>query len=86
MHTSDACSTRVLKKDTNCPWDTERKWKGRVVFQGNNVLTQHYELAVFTEMANQAATMEASACADACGSPPGNTVMQADAEQAYTQA
>ena len=43
----------------------ERKWKGRVVFQGNNVLTQDYELAVFTEMANQPATMEASACADA---------------------
>ena len=64
----------------------ERKWKGRVVFQGNNVLTQNYELAVFTEMANQPATMEASACADALGCMPGNAVMQADAEQAYTQA
>ena len=64
----------------------ERKWKGRVVFQGNNVLTQNYELAVFTEMANQPATMEASACADALGCMPGYAVMQADAEQAYTQA
>ena len=49
-------------------------------------MTQNYELAVFTEMANQPATMEASACADAFGCLPGNTVMQADAEQAYTQA
>ena len=37
-------------------------------------------------MANQPATMEASACADALGCLPRNTVMQAVAEQAYAQA
>ena len=56
------------------------------MFKGNNILTQHYELAVLTDMANQPATMEASACADVIRCLPGFAVMQADAEQAYTQA
>ena len=68
------------------PGHKERRWKGRVVLQGNIVLTQNYELAVSTEMANQPATTEASDCADAIGCLPGFAAMQADAEHAYTQA
>ena len=45
----------------------DRKWKGRVVFQGSAVLNQNFEIAVFSEMASQPATLESSACADAYG-------------------
>ena len=43
----------------------ERRWKGRVVFQGKTVINQNSEIAMFTEMASQPATLEASAAADA---------------------
>lgn len=44
--------------------EKNRKWKGRVVLQGDQVRTQNYEVAVFSDMASQPATLEASAAAD----------------------
>ena len=63
-----------------------RKYKGRVVFQGNTVLDQNFDFAMFQELASQPASMQASKMCDAYGCLPGHTHEQADATQAYTQA
>jgi len=60
--------------------------KGRVVFLGDRVKDQHGAAAVFEELASSPAGMEASKFCDAYGLIPGHAIMQADAEQAYTQA
>ena len=61
-------------------------YKGRAVFQGNNVRDKRGDWATFQELGSCPATMEAARCADAYGRFPGNAVQQSDAEQAYTQA
>ena len=53
--------------------DPIRKFKGRTVFQGNNVK-------------DEAANMEAGKALDAYGSMPGNRTSQGAGKQAYTQA
>ena len=63
-----------------------RKFKGRVVFQGNRVVNQNWEAAMFQDLGNAPATMDASRIADAMGCIPGNGIEIADAEQAYVQA
>ena len=63
----------------------DRKWKGRVVFGGNDVWTQNRDVAIFQDMASQPASMEASSCADCYGTMKGHIIMQADATQAYIQ-
>ncbi len=65
--------------------DPARKFKGRVVFQGNNVRDHNWEVALFQELSSCPATLEAAKAADVLGLSPGYTVEQADAEQAYTQ-
>ncbi len=65
--------------------DPRRKFKGRVVFQGNNVRDQNWNVAMFQELSSCPATMDAARAADCYGLAPGNTIQQADAEQAYTQ-
>ena len=65
--------------------DPRRKFKGRVVFQGNNVRDQNWEVAMFQELSSCPATMDAAKTADCYGVAHGNSVQQADAEQAYTQ-
>ena len=55
-------------------------YKGRAVFQGNNVR----DWAIFQELGSCPATMEAARCVDAYGLLPGHAVEQSDAEQAYT--
>ena len=60
--------------------------KGRVVFLGDRVKDQNGAAAVFEEFASSPAGMEASKFSDAYGLIPGNSIMQADADQAYTQA
>ena len=45
----------------------DRKYKGRVVFGGNDVWTQNRDVAIFQELASQPATLEASCAADAYG-------------------
>ena len=66
--------------------DKGRKFKGRVVFQGNRVKDENWDVAMFSDLSSSPASMEAGKAADAVGLFPGNTVEQADAEQAYTQA
>ena len=63
-----------------------RKFKGRVVFQGNRVVNQFWEQAQFEDMGSAPATLEASRAADAYGCFEGNDIEAADAEQAYIQA
>jgi hypothetical protein len=63
-----------------------RKFKGRVVFQGNRVVNLFWEQAQFEDMGSAPATLEASRAADAYGCFEGNDVQAADAEQAYIQA
>ena len=68
------------------PNDPRRKFKGRVVFQGNHVRDQSWDYTVFQELLSCPATMEASRSCGAFGTMPGHDAMQADAEQAYIQA
>ena len=65
--------------------DPARKFKGRVVFQGNNVRDQNWEVAMFQDLSSCPATMEAGKACDFYGSLPGHVIQQSDAEQAYTQ-
>ena len=63
--------------------DPLRKFKGRVVFQGNRVVNQSWENALFMDLGSSPATMEGSRAADLYGCAPGHGCMQADAPQAY---
>ena len=65
--------------------DPARKFKGRVVFQGNNVRDQNWEVAMFQDLSSCPATMEAGKACDFYGSLAGHVIQQSDAEQAYTQ-
>ena len=62
-----------------------RKWKGRVVFQGNNITDQSSDLAVIQDMASSSALMSAGKLIDTVATTPGHAGMQCDAQQAYTQ-
>ena len=64
----------------------DRKMKGRIVFQGNNVKDSNGNYAIFAELSSCPVAMEASKICDFYGSIDGNTVEQADARQAYVQA
>ena len=66
--------------------DPRRKFKGRTVFQGNNVHDENWDHALFAEMGSSPASMEAAKVLDAYGSQPGFSKQQADAVQAYVQA
>ena len=68
------------------PEHPSRKFKGRVVFQGNRVVNQNWEAAVFQDLGSAPATMDASRAADCFGASPGYCTEIADAEQAYIQA
>ena len=65
--------------------DPGRKWKGRFVFQGNEVKDEFNQNAIFNELSSSPATLEASKAVDAYGLIDGNTSSQCDAEQAYVQ-
>ena len=62
-----------------------RKFKGRTVFQGNNVQDENSNTALFSELGSSTASMEAGKVLDAYGSQPGFACEQADGKQAYTQ-
>ena len=66
--------------------DPMRKFKGRTVFQGNNVKDEAADVALFAEFGSSPANMEAGKALDAYGSMPGNRTSQGDGKQAYTQA
>ena len=66
--------------------DANKKYNGRVVFQGNDVKDENYDNALFAELGSSPATMQAGKMTDAIGLLDGNEVQISDAEQAYTQA
>ena len=76
----------VEKNSEHPPDHPKRKFKGRVVFQGNRVTNQNWEAAVFQDLGSCPATMGASKTANFYGLIPGHAVEIADAEQAYIQA
>ena len=61
----------VVEKNPDLPkGDPRRKFRGRAVFQGNNVVNQNWEAAMFQDLGNAPATMEASRIADCYGCFP----------------
>ena len=66
--------------------DPNRRYKGRSVFQGNKVVDENSDHALFADMSSSPASMEAGKILDVFGSQPGFAIQQADAKQAYTQA
>ena len=78
----EICVEKNAELPANHP---ERKFKGRVVFQGNDVRDENWAGAMFQELGSSPATMQASKAADSFGLFEGHTVTQADAEQAYIQ-
>jgi hypothetical protein len=75
----------VEKGSELLPGDPNRKFKGRVVFQGNNVRDEQWQAALFNELSSAPATMQAAKACDAYGLLPGHIAQQCDAEQAYIQ-
>ena len=67
------------------PGDAARRFKGRIVFQGNDTRDQNRTLAFFDDCASAPAAMEAAKACDAYGLLPGHIIQQADAQQAYIQ-
>ena len=65
---------------------TKSKYKGRVVFQGNNVTDHTATMAVFQDIGSSACLLTASKVVDVVAAAPGNAGAQSDAPQAYTQA
>ena len=63
-----------------------RKFKGRVVFAGNRVKYQNWEVAMFQDLGSCPPAMEAGRACIANGLFPGHIVEAADATQAYVQA
>eukprot|EP00974_Lingulodinium_polyedra_P095454 9250150-Lingulodinium_polyedra.AAC.1 len=63
-----------------------RKYKYCVEFQGDRVVDQNDDAAIFQDFGSAPATREASRAADVYGAAPGHVTDAADAEQAYVQA
>ena len=59
------------------------KFKGRVVYRGNDVKDEKGNVALFKDMASCPATLEGASICDANAFLPGRSSQQADAEQAY---
>ena len=76
----------TLKGSELAKGDPGRKWKGRVVLQGNNVKDQDANVAVFQDMTSSASLMVAGKFIDVIASLDGHSGSQSDAPMAYTQA
>jgi hypothetical protein len=50
-----------------------RKFKGRVVFLGNNVINQDFESAIFADLGNALSSLESGSLADAYGASECNS-------------
>ena len=66
--------------------DPQRKFKGRVVFRGNQVRDEDHYMATFQDMGSAPASMASGKFSDFLGLLPNWRLMQADAVRAYTQA
>jgi hypothetical protein len=62
-----------------------RKWEGRVVFRGNDVVGENWDVAMFQELGSAPATMVAAKMCDLCGLIRDHVIENADAMQAYAQ-
>ena len=62
-----------------------RKFKGRYVFQGNQVKDEWFQAAMFEDKGSAPASIEAAKSVDCWGLVEGHISEQCDAEQAYTQ-
>ena len=60
----------------------DKKYKGRSVFQGNQVKDQDWNVAMFQDLGSAPAAMAAIKVCDAYGLIDGHTILQADAEAA----
>jgi hypothetical protein len=65
--------------------EKDRKYKGRVVFRGNDVVDENWDIAMFQELGSAPATMTSAKVCDLHGLLEGHIVENADATQAYTQ-
>ena len=75
-----------VEKNSELPaLDPRRKFKGRVVFQGNDVSDEHRQAAIFQELSSSPATIEAAKAADCYALLPGHDGQHSDAIGAYTQ-
>ena len=63
-----------------------RKFKGRLVFQGNQVYDRGHNYAIFQDPGSSPATLPAAKAVDVYGCLLGHCIEIADAEQAYIQA
>jgi hypothetical protein len=62
-----------------------RKWKDRVVFRGNDVVGETWDVAMFQELGSAPATMVAAEMCDLYGLIRNHVIENADAAPAYTQ-
>ena len=86
IHLSRVAGLCTEKGSELAPDDPKRKYKGRVVYLGNQVRDEKWDHALFEELTSAPSTMQAGKALDAYGMFKGNTVEMSDAEQAYTQA
>jgi hypothetical protein len=86
VHVGKAFGICVEKGSELPQGDPMRKFKGRTVFQGNNVKDEAADVALFAELGSSPANMEAGKALDAYGAMPGNKTTQGDGKQAHTQA
>ena len=76
-----------VEKHPELPEDhPDRKYKYRVVFQGNQVVDESWEAAVFRDLGSSPASQQAGKFADVYGALKGHSCEQGDASQAYVQA
>jgi hypothetical protein len=65
--------------------EEDRKRKSRVVSRGNDVVDEHWDIAMFQELGSAPATMTAAKACDLHGLLEGHIIENADAPQAYAQ-
>ena len=76
-----------VEKNSELPLgDPKRRYKGRAVFLGNQVVNQDYQQAMFAELGNAPASMEAARLNDWYACLPGHSGGTTDGVQAYCQA
>ena len=79
--------TIVVLKGSELPVGAKgRRYKGRIVYMGNNIRDLSGDIALFQETASSPASLESGKVVIAHGLQDGYIIEQADAVQAYVQA
>ena len=65
--------------------DPLKKYKGRIVYRGDDIRDEFFDHALFGDVASAPSSMAASKACDAWGAPPGNATQLSDADSAYIQ-